>query len=212
MSNKYATYSLVRFDDIDPETNESQTLEGVIGGFFRVESGGYVYEVYVPAEDSDFEVEETELTAIGSVSPAEYRLIIEQKNLSVEPPSDEEPDDAEDPFYRTSGGADQQKLSLDSNRYGALRGLASLASVLAFLSPIGAVIGVVAGLLATGNSFVGGLGWLIVLFSVFAGAISYFIFQVAAESILVLLDMENNTRETANYLQQAVALLEERLK
>ncbi|HRJ45686.1 MAG TPA: hypothetical protein PL105_27540, partial [Caldilineaceae bacterium] len=141
MSNKYDTYTLVRFDYVDPDTNETRTPEGVIGGFSRSESGSYVYEVYVPAEDADFDVEEAELTAIGSVSPTEYRLMIEQKGFFAES------------TRLDSEEAGEYGSSLRSNRYSALRGLASLASVLAFLSLIGAVIGVVAGLVATGNSF-----------------------------------------------------------
>lgn len=199
VSNKHNTYTLVQFNYVDPSTGETRTLNGVIGGFARSESGSYEYEVYVPAEDADFDVEEDELTPKGRVSPTEYRLIIEQKELFPTR------------LYDSAKTGDDPTSPIQFNRYGALRGLASLASVLALLSIIGSVIGVVAGLAATGNSLIGGMGWVIVLFSIFGGAISYFAFQVAAESIHVLLDMESNTRESADFLRQAVALLDERL-
>lgn len=90
-------------------------------------------------------------------------------------------------------------------RYGALRGIAALCKILAIVF---AVLTVLSGLLSSSvygdllgiGGLLGGIIGLIV--SLIPAAIVYIFWRVIGESISVQLDIEENTRRTAIFLEQ----------
>jgi hypothetical protein len=90
-------------------------------------------------------------------------------------------------------------------RYGALRGIAALCKILAIVF---AVLTILGGLLS--SSFYGdllGIGVLLgaiigLIVSLIPAAIVYIFWRVIGESISVQLDIEENTRRTAAFLEQ----------
>jgi hypothetical protein len=100
----------------------------------------------------------------------------------------------------------------ETPRYGALRGIASLCTGLGVLALVLAGLGLLAGfvMMTVGGGFLPGFGVIIV--SVATGGFYYIVLRVVAEGISVFVDIEENTRHTALYVQRAVALLEKRLK
>jgi len=169
MPNKFDSYDVVRFHQTDSETSQAQEFEGVVGGFSRTDSGDYVYQVYVAEKDAGYTIQERSLTRTGRVSPAEYRQIVAQRTAPALPLSTEGFVAHEPALVASSQSSHSATPSIrsssipSSNRYTALRGLVSLASIFAQLSVVAGIIGVVGGLIATGTPFVGGLGWIIVL-------------------------------------------------
>jgi len=89
------------------------------------------------------------------------------------------------------------------SRYGALRTIAGVYKVLAWLAAIVCVIGAIISIAAAQKmarsgygSGAGGLGFVGVLAYLIAGAVGFVSFYAAAEGILVFLDIEENTRAT----------------
>lgn len=87
------------------------------------------------------------------------------------------------------------------NKYTALRGIASLCRLLGWvfvgLAGLGALFGVIA---IFSDSFFSGLGYIIG--AAIWGAVMYIFWNIIAESISVLLDIEMNTRRAAALLEQ----------
>lgn len=88
--------------------------------------------------------------------------------------------------------------NLAEKRYGALRGIASLCRILGYV--------------AAGLTIIGGLiyflldlglfGFGALLLALIVAAVQYITWRIVAESISVLLDIEENTRLTARFLSE----------
>ena len=100
----------------------------------------------------------------------------------------------------------QQSFSNTSHDYSALRGIASLCHIIAVggLILIGSV-GVIGGLIAMSESFIGGVG--ILVSAAISGFLNYIVFKVIAESIFVILDIEANTRRAAASMESVAKRL-----
>lgn len=87
-------------------------------------------------------------------------------------------------------------------RYGALRGIAGFCRLMGFifvgLQGLGALYGIY---VLFANSFLSGLG--IIIGAAIGAGIAYIFWNIIAESISVLLDIEENTRQTASLLQRS---------
>jgi len=83
----------------------------------------------------------------------------------------------------------------ESGRYGALRTLSAVYRILAYVFAAGGGIGVLVGLVAMTDEPAAGFG-LIVL-SVLYGGLMFVSFLAFAQMIILMIDIENNTRQTA---------------
>lgn len=92
--------------------------------------------------------------------------------------------------------------------YGALRGIAQLCVVLSYGVLILVVIGGIYSLGLMPESFLTGAGTLFAVALV--GGFFYIVARVIAESIYVLLDIEENTRLTAQSAQESARILQQR--
>jgi len=100
--------------------------------------------------------------------------------------------------------------ALPSSRdYSALRGIAQLFTWLSYGVLLMMGLGVISSLIAFGDSFLSGVTILIPTLVI--GGFFYIIAKAGAESILVLLDIEENTRLAAMSMQESVKILDERL-
>ncbi len=97
------------------------------------------------------------------------------------------------------------------SRYGALRTIAGVFKVLAWLTAAVCVIGVIMSIAAAGKmansgygSGAGGLGIVGVLVYLIAGAVGFVSFYATAESIIVIVDIEENTRATRSLTRQTI--------
>lgn len=86
------------------------------------------------------------------------------------------------------------------NKYTALRGIARLCRTLSWIFVGLASLIALGGLVAMFDSFLAGVGTIIG--AAVWGAVAYIFWQIVAESISVLLDIEANTRRTAALLEQ----------
>lgn len=83
-------------------------------------------------------------------------------------------------------------------KYPALRTIASVYRILAYIALIGGFIGVIVGIALLGQSgsysieYTGGI--MVIVLSVLGGVVGYVSFLAASEMILVFIDMETNTR------------------
>ena len=112
---------------------------------------------------------------------------------------------ASTPAFSPAPAAAGQPTGAIEKRYGALRGIASLCyilaivfAVLSFLIGMGSFLTLsrsIFGLFGGGGGLLGTLGALIG--SLASAAITYIFWRVIGESIMVLLDIEENTRRTA---------------
>jgi hypothetical protein len=87
-----------------------------------------------------------------------------------------------------------------SSSYAALRSIAALCRLIGWAMVGLAALQALAGLVVLFNDFLPGLGVIVV--AAVMGAIGYVFWNVLAESILVILDIEANTRRTADLLAQ----------
>lgn len=109
------------------------------------------------------------------------------------------------PTYSSVAAAASQPAGSIEKRYGALRGIANLCyilaivfAVLSFVGGMGSYLFVsafISGMLGSGGGFFSLIGTLIV--SLVSAAITYIFWRVIGESIMVLLDIEENTRRVA---------------
>lgn len=91
--------------------------------------------------------------------------------------------------------------------YGALRGIAQLCVTLSYGVLIMTAIGSFYSLIRMGDSFLLGAGSLLGVLLV--GGFFYVVARVIAESIYVLLDIEENTRLTAQSAQEIARILQQ---
>ena len=136
---------------------------------------------------------------------------LEETDISLEGTEVTELDNKEKEMDKEHENEGKQVPSTYSkNSYSALQGIASLCSVLGwlilFLSGLGVVVGIV--FLAGANKPTGG----IILASSASGGFLYIILRVIAESIFVILDIENNTRQSAENTKKAVKILAKHFK
>ena len=109
------------------------------------------------------------------------------------------------PAFSPAAATAGQPAGAIENRYGALRGIANLCyilaivfAVLSFLGGLGSYFFVsefISGMLGIGGGFLSLIGTLIA--SLVSAAITYIFWRVIGESIMVLLDIEENTRQAA---------------
>ena len=99
----------------------------------------------------------------------------------------------------TAAAGARSQISVE-NKYAALRGIASLCRILSYVFVGLAALGALGGLIAMFNSFLTGLGAIIG--ATVWGAVTYVFWQIVAEGITVLLDIELNTRQVASLLEQ----------
>lgn len=97
-------------------------------------------------------------------------------------------------------GAGYSASSFASGDYGAMRGLAQLCRFISYVFVGAAILGGLVGLITITRSFTMGLG-MIVSAALF-GAFNYIIFRLLGESISVIIDIEANTRRTAQLLEK----------
>lgn len=90
--------------------------------------------------------------------------------------------------------------SFAAGNYGALRGLAQLCRFIGFLFVGAAVLGGLVGLFMMTRSFTAGLG--VIVSSALFGVFNYVLFRLLGESISVIIDIEANTRRTAQLLEE----------
>jgi hypothetical protein len=84
--------------------------------------------------------------------------------------------------------------------YTALRGVAALCKIISWVFVGLAVLQVIGGVIVLLNDFLVGLG--VIVGALIVGAIGYVFWRIIAESILVILDIEDNTRQTAIAIAQ----------
>jgi hypothetical protein len=95
--------------------------------------------------------------------------------------------------------------------YAGLRSMAALCSALGWLLVIGAVVGVLVGMVVLFSGDGSAAIELAVIFVfVVMGGLGFLVLRVIAEGISVFLDIEANTRQTAIGAQRIVSLLEQR--
>jgi len=86
-------------------------------------------------------------------------------------------------------------------RYKTLRIISTFLTVLAWIF---LVLGVVGGIISAiiGSDYYGGLGFLTVLGGILGGGLSFAMFKAYAELLHLAIDIEENTRRTAELLQR----------
>jgi hypothetical protein len=94
----------------------------------------------------------------------------------------------------------QSAMAPTKSPYAALRNIAALCRLLGWAFVGLAALQVIAGLGILLRSFLPGLG--VILAAAIIGAIGYVFWNMIAESISVILDIEANTRQTAELLAQ----------
>jgi hypothetical protein len=94
----------------------------------------------------------------------------------------------------------QAAMAPPKSPYAALRNIASLCRLLGWAFVGLAALQAIAGLIVLFSSFLSGLG--VILAAAIMGAIGYVFWNMIAESISVILDIEANTRRTAELLAQ----------
>jgi len=82
-------------------------------------------------------------------------------------------------------------------RYPALRFIANIYKILAYVIAAVAVVGIVISLSYMENQFQRGYGIMLLLQSLIGGAVGFITFLAAAEIIKVFINIEENTRQTA---------------
>jgi len=118
------------------------------------------------------------------------------RNLRLLPPS---------PQYappRESRGSSAAPSTYSAGGYTALRGIASLCTLLGWIILGFAGLSAIGGLVAMTDSFFTGIA--IIALSVFSGGFSFVILRVIAEGISVMLDIEANTRRAAAILERSL--------
>lgn len=83
-------------------------------------------------------------------------------------------------------------------RYGVLRTISSFLSVLAWIFLVGSVLGGIGAAIAIG----GGEGFLMVLGGILSGGLMFAMFKAYAELLHLAIDIEENTRRTAEFLKR----------
>lgn len=83
------------------------------------------------------------------------------------------------------------------HRYPALRSIANIYKALAYLIGAIAAVGIIMGLSYLDNQFQRGFGITLLLQSIIGGAVGFITLLAAAEIIKVFIDIEENTRKTA---------------
>lgn len=111
------------------------------------------------------------------------------------------------PFVPTPGPVPPRPavVSPPSRDYGALRGIAQLCVTLSYGVLALTILGGMYGLVRMADSFLLGAGTL--LLDALVGGFFYVVARVIAESIYVLLDIEENTRLTAQSAQESARFL-----
>lgn len=84
--------------------------------------------------------------------------------------------------------------------YSALRGVAALCKLISWIFVGLAILQVIGGFIVLFDSFLTGMA--VIMGAVVFGAVGYVFWRIIAESILVILDIESNTRATALALAQ----------
>lgn len=97
---------------------------------------------------------------------------------------------------------EQGKEEPTSKRYPALRVISTIYRILAYLSAVGGIIGVMVGISEMSERYGGAVGGTILLLSLVCGAIAFITFLAIAEAIHVFIDIEENTRHTTSTLRR----------
>lgn len=90
--------------------------------------------------------------------------------------------------------------SYAAKNYGAMRSIAELCRLVSYLIVAVAVLGMLAGVVGMLNSVMA--GFALIVTSALFGAFSYIIFRLLGEGISVIIDIEANTRRTAQLLEK----------
>lgn len=97
---------------------------------------------------------------------------------------------------------EQSREEPTSKRYPALRVISTIYRILAYLSAVGGIIGVMVGISKMSERYGGAAGGTILLLSLLYGAIAFITFLAIAEAIHVFIDIEENTRHTSTVLRK----------